>query len=85
MNKIKRTCKKEKGLKARISREKFLQELKNPTPKLAQDSDATKEILRKIRARSTQNTRNTMYAGSLGSPNVRNKIMDAIKKMAGIE
>ena len=80
MNKMKRTCKKAMGLKARLSREKFLQELKNPTPKPAQDSEAAKEILRKIRAR---NTSNTMYASSLGTGNSI-KIMEKIKKMAGI-
>ena len=87
MNKMKRTRKKEKGLEARIMREKFLQELKNPTLKSKHDDEAAQEILRKIRDRARMGTgpkpykpsRNTMYASSLGTGD-SNKIMDKIKE-----
>lgn len=56
MMKMKKTCKKAKGLKIRLEKEKFLDQLKNPqkyAPKpLA--GDAAADILRKIRQRNVK-------------------------------
>lgn len=73
MLKLKKTCKKAKGLKIRLEREKFLDRLKNPSKYItgpAIDNDAA-EILRKIRARNHGAT--------------HNKTMAKIKKLAGLE
>lgn len=71
MLKLKRTCKKAKGLKARAQREEFLDRLKNPQ-KYAKLSPHSNEILKKIRERNKYNTD-------------ASKIMDSLKELAGLK
>lgn len=53
MRKLKKTCKKAKGLKIRLVKEQFLDQLKNPQKYISTTSaDNAKEILRKIRSRN---------------------------------
>ena len=51
---MKRTCKKAKGLQARIKREEFLDQLKNPAKYAKKEMETSQEILARIRARSKE-------------------------------
>ena len=52
MKKMKKTCKKAKGLKIRLAKEKFLDQLKNPQKYVKKSSNVNADdILAKIRAR----------------------------------
>lgn len=86
MRKMKRTVKKEKGLERRIEREKFLQELKNPTPK----PDTGQDVLDKIRQRQRQDARKIYKRKSAspydcGSDGVGAKTLEKLRKMAGLQ
>ena len=71
MRKLKKTCKKDKGLKVRLEREKFLDQLKNPQKYVKKEQRSPDEILAKIR------TRKKSF--------MPNPYMTKIKRMAGLE
>ncbi len=76
MMKMKKTCKKAKGLKIRLEKEKFLDQLKNPqkyAPKPLSEDHAA-DILRRIR-----NRRKKQYDPSTAS------VMTKIRRLAGLE
>lgn len=70
MRKLKRTCKKAKGLKVRLKREEFLDQLKNPAKYATIRNAEANEILKKIRNRNKPNPDGTMAR---------------IRRMAGLE
>jgi len=72
MRKLKKTCKKAKGLKIRLEKEKFLDSLKNPQ-KYAKPAGAAyaAKILAQIRERNHDAT--------------KNKTMAKLKRLAGLE
>jgi len=84
MRKLKKTCKKAKGLKARVHREEFLDQLKNPKKYVKKTSDQTaSEILAKIRQRAgatpPQGTMpSSPYNAGHGGP------MDRLRKKLGL-
>jgi len=83
MRKIKKTCKKAKGLKARLKREEFLDRLKNPAKYISVSKDyrGADEILAKIRE----------LAGIIDQPVIiakqqpkRNITLDKLTKILGM-
>jgi len=78
MLKLKRTCKKAKGLKARIKREEFLDQLKNPAKYAKKEMKGAREILDRIRARSYD------QAIIVAKQPKRNITIDKLRKMAGL-
>jgi len=79
IRKMKRTVKKNKGLELRIKREKFLQELKNPTTKL---QEAESEILKKIRNRRMGKPGSNPYNAGADGP--MGSLLKRLQRKAGI-
>jgi len=83
MRKMKRTKKKNMGLEARIKREAFLQELKNPTTRSDKEKADGQEILKKIRARNDRyKQKPSPY--DCGSDSIAAKAWDSLRKKAGL-
>ena len=81
MRKLKKTCKKDKGLKARIKREEFLDRLKNPTKYVLREQESSEEILARIRARSRQTNQPIIVAKQQPKLNIT---MGEIVKVLGM-
>ena len=82
MKKMKKTCKKAKGLKIRLEKEKFLDQLKNPSKYVKppyNPDDA--EILKKIRARGRSPAKQTPSPYDAGSGGA----MAKFRRFAGLE
>lgn len=76
IHKFKRTCKKDKGLEARIKREQFLQELKTPAPRNIKPS--AQEILDRMRKR-----KKLIESGNLQLPH--SDVLKKLRRLAGLE
>ena len=81
---MKKAKKQAKGTEQRIAREEFLQELKNPTPKL---DESAQDILQKIRDRNSRfaKRKTKLSPYDCGSPDsAAAKMWDSLRRKAGI-
>ena len=83
MRKMKKTKKKAMGIEERIKREQFLQELKNPTPKIDKSAE---DILHQIRKKRAENKRRERMQSpyDCGGNSIAAQMWDSLRKDRGI-
>jgi len=78
IKKLKKTLKKEKGLKARLARQEFLHALKNGKPKQKPETQSAQDILQKIRDRNSRVAKTNPY--NAGEGGMMAKLKKALSK-----
>jgi len=79
MRKLKKSLKKEKGLKAKLARQEFYHALKNGKPEEPPLDETAQEILKKIRNRSGNTPKINPYDASTDG------MMKKIRILAGLQ
>lgn len=87
IRKLKKTLKKDKGLKARLARQEFLHALKNGKPKPV-SNDTAQDILAKIRARGSAKPytpKKNISPYNAGPGGAMDTLLDKLRKRAGLK